>query len=74
MKDLGGFERVLTTGDCLDDVQLGGPCRSLEPIPPSLRFPSSSNLTARQLLPLTYSYVPKAQGDESLLVFVKLVL
>lgn len=74
MKDLGGFERVSTTGDCLDDVQLGGPCRSLEPIPPSLRFPSSSNLTARQLLPLTYSYVPKAQGDESLLVFVKLVL
>ena len=56
------------------DVQLGGPWRSLKPIPLSLRFPSCSNMTARHLLSLTYSYVPKAQGDESFLVFVKLVL
>lgn len=74
MKDLEGFERFSTTGDCLADVQLGGPCRSLKPIPPSLRFPSCSKVAARQLLPLTYSYVPKAQGDESFLVFIKLVL
>lgn len=41
-----------------------GPCR----------FPSCSKMAAGQLLPLTYCYVPEAQGDEPFLVLVKLVL
>lgn len=80
MRGSGGFERLSTTDDCLANVEVEGPCRSLEPASPTLNISGlcsllrGSSTGTGQLLSLTYCDVPEAQGDETFLMFIKLVL